>query len=304
MNVESNVPSPAPRVRVLRLLALPLLAWAALTSHGFAEAVTERRGSLVIIGGGERPGRIHHRFIALAGGTNHARIAVLPMASGEPERSGRLQAEEFRAFGVKDVDVVRFDRSQAMLPATAERLMGYTGVFFTGGDQARLAAVLVGTPCETALHRMRDTRGAVIGGTSAGAAIMSRVMITGDQRGEPDRKADFAVVRRGATLTSTGLGLVTNAVVDQHFIARRRQNRLVGVTLEHPELIGVGIDEATALVVLPDGSWEVEGDGSVMVFDARGVKVREEGPHANLGATGVGFHLLLPGDRWDPTAGR
>jgi cyanophycinase len=151
---------------------------------------------------------------------------------------------------------------------------------------------------------MRDTRGAVIGGTSAGAAIMSRVMITGDQRGEPDRKADFAVVRRGATLTSTGLGLVTNAIVDQHFIARRRQNRLVGVTLEHPELIGVGIDEATALVVLPDGSWEVEGDGSVMVFDARGVKVRQEGPHANLGANGVGFHLLLPGDRWDPTAGR
>jgi cyanophycinase len=304
MNIESDVPSPATRIRFPRLLALTWLAWAALTSHCLAEGVTERRGSLVIIGGGERPGRIHHRFIALAGGTNHARIAVLPMASGEPERSGRLQAEEFRAFGVKDVDVVRFDRSQAMLPATAERLMGYTGVFFTGGDQARLAAVLVGTPCETALHRMRDTRGAVIGGTSAGAAIMSRVMITGDQRGEPDRKADFAVVRRGATLISTGLGLVTNAIVDQHFIARRRQNRLVGVTLEHPELVGVGIDEATALVVLPDGSWEVEGEGSVMVFDARGVKVREEGPHANLGAIGVRFHLLLPGDRWDPTAGR
>lgn len=279
-------------------------AWFLLLAHSAHSEEPSRRGALVIVGGGERPGVIHTRFIELAGGKDAARIAVLPMASGEPERSGHLQAEEFRSFGVKTVDVLRFDRATALKAETAEKLQGYSGVFFTGGDQARLAEVLVGTPCEAALHRLRDSRGAVIGGTSAGAAIMSRVMITGDQRGEPDRKADFAVVRRGATLVSTGLGLVTNAIVDQHFIARRRQNRLVGVTLEHPDLIGVGIDEATALVVLPDGGWEVVGDGSVMVFDARGVKVREEGPHANLGALGLRFHLLLPGDRWNPAEAR
>ena len=286
--------SPKSFLAVVRVASLLLLAFP-VRADG-----PGRRGSLVIVGGGERPGVIHTRFIELAGGKEAARIAVLPMASGEPERSGRLQAEEFRSFGVKDVDVLRFDRAAALKPETAEKLLGYSGVFFTGGDQARLAEVLVGTPCEAALHRLRDERGAVIGGTSAGAAIMSRIMITGDQRGEPDRKADFAVVRRGATLLSTGLGLVTNAIVDQHFIARRRQNRLVGVTLEHPGLVGVGIDEATALVVRPEGAWEVVGGGSVMVFDARGVKVREDGPHANLGAVGMRFHVLLPGDRWDP----
>jgi len=265
---------------------------------------TARRGSLVIVGGGERPGPIQERFIQLAGGPAAARIVVIPMASGEPEASGDSQRTEFRSFGATNTVVLRFNREEALDPATARRLDGVTGVFFTGGDQARLAAVVVGTPFAERLHRLYDEEGAVIGGTSAGAAIMSRIMLTGDQRGEPDRKADFAVIRRGATLTSTGLGFVTNAIVDQHFIARRRENRLLGLVLENPTLLGVGIDESTALVVSPDGLWEVVGDGSVMVFDARGSKVSEAAPSQNLGARDMRMHLLLPGDSFDPGAPR
>jgi cyanophycinase len=265
---------------------------------------TARRGSLVIVGGGERPGPIQERFIQLAGGAAAARIVVIPMASGEPEASGDGQRTEFRSFGATNTAVLRFNREQALDPATSRRLDGVTGVFFTGGDQARLAAVVVGTPFAERLHRLYDEEGAVIGGTSAGAAIMSRIMLTGDQRGEPDRKADFAVIRRGATLTSTGLGFVTNAIVDQHFIARRRENRLLGLVLENPALLGVGIDESTALVVSPDGRWDVVGDGSVMVFDARGSKVSEAAPRQNLGARDLRMHLLLPGDSFDPGAPR
>jgi len=265
---------------------------------------TARRGSLVIVGGGERPGPIQERFIQLAGGPAAARIVVIPMASGEPEASGDSQRTEFRSFGATNTVVLRFNREEALDPATARRLDGVTGVFFTGGDQARLAAVVVGTPFAERLHRLYGDEGAVIGGTSAGAAIMSRIMLTGDQRGEPDRKADFAVIRRGATLTSTGLGFVTNAIVDQHFIARRRENRLLGLVLENPTLLGVGIDESTALVVSPDGLWEVVGDGSVMVFDARGSKVSEAAPSQNLGARDMRMHLLLPGDSFDPGAPR
>jgi cyanophycinase len=269
-----------------------------------AAGPTARRGSLVIVGGGERPGPIQERFIQLAGGPAAARIAVIPMASGEPEAAGEGQREEFRSFGATNTVVLRFNREEALDPATSRRLDGVTGVFFTGGDQARLAAVVVGTPFAERLHRLYGENGAVIGGTSAGAAIMSHIMLTGDQRGEADRKADFAVIRRGATLASTGLGFVTNAIVDQHFIARRRENRLLGLVLENPTLLGVGIDESTALVVSPDGLWEVVGDGSVMVFDARGSKVSEAAPSQNLGARDMRMHLLLPGDSFDPGAPR
>ena len=263
-----------------------------------------RRGSLVIVGGGERPGPIQQRFLRLAGGPVGARIAVIPLASSDPEAAGESQTAEFRSFGATNTVVLRFSREQAMDPATSRLLDGATGVFFTGGDQARLATFIVGTPLAERLYRLYDQEGAVIGGTSAGAAIMSRIMITGDQRGEPDRKDDFAVIRRGATLTSTGLGFVTNAIVDQHFIARRRENRLLGLVLENPALLGVGIDESTALVITPEGRWEVVGDGSVMVFDARGSMVAETAPRQNLGARDLRLHLLLPGDSFDPAASR
>jgi cyanophycinase len=283
---------------------LPVLVATVLALAAPAAEPVRRKGALVIVGGGERPGPIQERFLQLAGGAAQARVVVIPMASGDPAAAGRNQVEEFREFGATQVEGLRFDRQQALDPTTAGRLEGVTGVFFTGGDQARLAAVLVGTPFAERLHRLYREEGAVIGGTSAGAAIMSRLMITGDQRGEPDRKADFAVVRRGATLTAEGLGFVTNAVVDQHFIARRRENRLLGIVLENPSLLGVGIDESTALVVRTDGTWEVVGDGSVMVFDARGSTVSEAPTRANLGVRDVRLHLLLPGQGFDPTPGR
>ncbi len=123
-----------------------------------------------------------------------------------------------------------------------------TGVWFSGGDQSRVTAVYLDTVVERALNRLLE-RGGVIGGTSAGAAIMSRVMITGGQ---------------GKATVGTGFGFLPGAVVDQHALRRNRINRLLGVLAEHPDLTGVAVDEATALVIR-QGRWRVVGNSYVVV---------------------------------------
>jgi cyanophycinase len=221
------------------------------------------------------------------------------MASAEPVESGAAMVERLKAAGVRDVASLLISRERAGTEEVLNALDRATGIFFTGGDQLRLATNLVGTPVHRKLHEIYR-RGAVIGGTSAGAAIMSAVMITGEQRAHPRAENLFTTIQNSNVLTAAGLGFVTNAIVDQHFIARKRQNRLFALVLEHPNLLGVGIDEDTALVVSPLGNFEVIGDGSVMIFDARaspGAKVAE---NANFSARDVRTHLLVKGEQFDP----
>jgi cyanophycinase len=131
------------------------------------------------------------------------------------------------------------------------------------GDQ------IVGTPLQQ-LVRERYEAGAAVGGTSAGAAIMSKVMLTGDDRNGKEALSEFGP---GAYKTREGMGfLPTNVVVDQHFLRRGRENRLFSVIMEHPDCLGLGIDEATALVV-KNGQAKVLGQRSVMVFDPAGMKL-------------------------------
>jgi cyanophycinase len=257
------------------------------------------QGSLVIVGGGGMPDVVLGRFVRLAGGAS-ARIVVMPMASGVPDEAARDAAADFARAGATNCRAMRLDRAQADADPAVRALAGVRGVFFSGGDQSRLAAALVGTRVAARLHALHR-EGAVIGGTSAGAAIMSAVMLTGEERGRPEGARDFAVIRKGSVVVAEGLGFVTNAVIDQHFVARRRQNRLFAAVLERPALLGAGIDERTALVVGPDGSWEALGDGVVTVVDARRAAVAAD-RRGNLSAVGVALHLLADGMRFDPRA--
>jgi len=255
------------------------------------------KGHLVIIGGGEVPTAVLKEFINLAGGPEKARILVIPMASAEPEESAKAQVETFKTLGVQDVKglLVRREAGEAILKA----IDGATGIYFTGGDQARLATNLVGTPAQEKLLQIYR-RGGVIGGTSAGAAIMSKVMITGEQKLHPDAKDGFNTIEKSNVITREGLGFVTNAIIDQHFIARKRQNRLIGLALENPTLLGIGIDERTAVVLRPDGMLEVIGEGAVMIFDARAATGVRTAANGNLSGRNVITHLLTAGDRFDP----
>ena len=263
------------------------------------------RGTLQLVGGGPQPAALVEHFVGLAGGAGRARILVFAMASAAGERSGAAKAEDFRRLGA-DSRNVWITREQANEDSIVALVDGATGVWFGGGDQNRLARVLRGTRGEAAI-RARSLAGAVVGGTSAGAAVLSSVMITGSERrpggARPDTTLDFATIDRDNVVTDSGFALLANAIVDQHFVRRRRHNRLVSLVLEREPHIGVGIDESTALLVHPDGTWEVEGASVAVVYDARQAS-RTPASARVLGGAGVTMHVLPAGSRFDPRTGR
>ena len=199
-------------------------------------------GALVVVGGGKIPDSVRERFIELAGGPA-ARIVVIPTAhayADGPTKDGAF--EPWNTYPIESVKVLHTrSREMANDPEFVRPLTEATGVWFGGGRQEApvLADAYLGTEVETQVSALLE-RGGVVGGTSAGAAIMSRLMITSTQR-----------LPGGGTeaLTATGFDLLPGVIFDQHFLKRKRLQRLQGVVQKHPELIGLGIDESTALVV-------------------------------------------------------
>ncbi|MFL5562207.1 MAG: cyanophycinase [Gemmatimonadaceae bacterium] len=299
------------------LLALSLIAFVAVgcrTSNGSSSAsvapspdVVAPHGSLVIVGGGPRSPEIRDRFVQLAGGAGKANVIVFAMASEECRQGGDDEVATLRAMGV-EVESRCLTRAEADADSNVARVSRATGIWFGGGDQSRLTGILAGTRVERAMHD-RFAAGAVVGGTSAGAAVMSAVMLTGDERHRggdrlPSDSSDaYLTIARDNVITARGFGFISNAVVDQHFFRRKRHNRLISVVLEHPELIGVGIDESTALVVDSVGRWSVIGASAAIIYDARHATITP--PTAKtLGATSVTVSGLPSGSRYDPTTAR
>lgn len=263
------------------------------------------RGNLVIVGGGPRTGDIMRRFVELAGGAGRARIVVFPMATSYAAEVGPAQVEELHQLGAR-AWTLDLTRDEAMRDGIARSLDSATGIWFSGGDQTRLMAVLRGTPVAAAIRaRYRD--GAAVGGTSAGAAVMTTPMITGVERApggtRPDTSLSWVTIARDNVETADGLGLLPSAIVDQHFVRRRRHNRLISLVLEHPGHIGVGIDESTALVVDSTGTWSVIGESVVLVVDPRPGAVASARPGAPS-ARDLRLHILAAGSRFDPRTGR
>ncbi len=279
----------------LLFAVIPLLGVTVALASPPSDTPTPPQGHLIIIGGGERTEDIMGRFITLAGGPSQARIIVLPMASSTPDTTGMEQSEEFRARGVSHVEWIDIKREDAGNPAILEKLDNATGVFFSGGDQVFVTRAILGTPVHRKLLDLYR-RGAVIGGTSAGAAIMSRVMLTGEELINRDSTMMFTSMQKGNVETIEGLGFLTNVIIDQHFVKRKRLNRLICVVLEHPELPGIGIDESTAIQVNPDGTAEVMGQGTVVVIDARGAHDIHPDLHGNFSAGGILMRLIAPGE--------
>lgn len=269
---------------------------------GAASEAQITRGRLFIIGGGKRPPEMMRQYLDLAGGPGRARIVVIPNASSEPETTGTEQAEQFTRLGAASASCLYLRREEAMKESSAHLLDSATGIFFSGGDQSLLTRDLLHTPVHRKIHELY-TAGAVVGGTSAGAAVMSEVMITGDEKLNRDSTNAFVFIRQGNIITTEGFGFVKTLIVDQHFLRRKRYGRLISVVLEHPKLIGVGIDEATAVVVQPDSILSVTGEGSVLVLDPRGAGASRTDSRGNLSIAGVSMHLLVPGDRFDARTG-
>ncbi len=255
-------------------------------------------GSLFIIGGGDRSVEIMKEFVGLAGGPEKASIVVITNASGEADTACVDMTQEFHALGVRSVTCLHPTREEASDPRTCEKLNGATGVYFTGGDQVRVTTAMAGTPLhQKLLDLYRD--GAVIGGTSAGAAIMSKVMITGDERLNKDTVRNFLFIKKDNVVAVEGMGFLDKLIIDQHFVMRKRHNRLISLVLEHPDLVGVGIDEATAIVVRPDGTFRVTGKSTVIVYDAtRATDIRSSST-GYLSGHNLTMHVLTPGEVYD-----
>ena len=278
---------------------LPALSLTFLTAlPAFAQ------GALCIVGGGLQPPALVREFVDLAGGRNRAKIIVFAMASAGGLTSGEAKAADLRVLGA-DARSVWITREQAGTDSVERLLDGATGIWFGGGDQARLTGVLRGTVTERAIHR-RFAAGAVVGGTSAGAAVMSAVMITGDERRPGGERRDtttaFMTIARDNIVTDSGFALLGGAIVDQHFLRRKRHNRLISLVLERAPHLGVGIDESTALIVSPDGTWRVNGASVAVVYDARAAAITPPGAAA-LGAAGLRMHVLPAGATFNPATG-
>lgn len=179
-----------------------------------------------------------------------------------------------------------------------KHLEKFDAYWFSGGDQSRLLKALAGTPAlDVIVQRYKE--GATIGGTSAGASVMSTVMLTGRmQKPHNEEEVELLNIAKGMMEVSKGFGVIKGAIVDQHFMKRARYNRLVSAVLDHPQLIGIGIDEETALLVRPDGIWEVLGKYYVKFFDARRARiVDDEGPMAK--ASDIRMHILPAGSEFN-----
>ncbi|MFL5478691.1 MAG: cyanophycinase [Gemmatimonadaceae bacterium] len=262
------------------------------------------KGTLLIVGGGSQPDELVRHFVDLAGGPGKARIAILPMATSDAVATGAEKEAQLDSLGA-DSFVLNFSREHADDDSLVRKLSTVTGVWFPGGDQSPLAAALRGSAALRAIHE-RYRAGAVIGGTSAGAAVMSDSMITGNQYWPGMTAAVdspyFARIARHSVEIVPGLGFIHNAIIDQHFIRRQRENRLFSVVLERPQFLGVGIDEGTALQVTPGGRWMVLGKSAIIILDARGSRITSS-VQPILGAASVRLSVLPSGSTFDPGSG-
>ena len=256
------------------------------------------QGNLLIVGGGDTPLSVQQRFVALAGGPENARIAVLPMASSQSDEEAQEVVRDLEGLGAR-AQVVEIRPADVNSTAVAQTLEKFSGFWFSGGDQSRLSSLLVGTRALQAIEA-RYQAGAVVGGTSAGASVMSRLMLTGKWRTPRNSDEEEQVnIARGMKELAPGFGFFKGAIVDQHFMHRARYNRLISAVLDHPQLIGVGIDEETALLVRADGQWEVLGNYYVKIFDARRAQIVDDrGPMAK--AADIRMHVLPEGGVFDP----
>jgi len=284
-------------------LALMILAALAVTACAPQGPTAQRpKGYLFIIGGGERDAPLMKRYIQLAEAHGTGKIVIFTMASSVPDEVGPELLAEFKGNGAKSSVYDNLSHDRALQPGSERILDGAGGIWFSGGDQALLTAALVGTPIHKRMLEMYR-EGCVIGGTSAGAAVMSEFMITGNERRTKGVEGTWDVILADDILHSEGFGFVTKAVIDQHFVTRRRHNRLLAVVLQYPTLVGVGIEESTAVLVRPDGKYEVLGEGPVIVYDARKAKTFRS-PDGHLGGHGLMTHVLLSGDVYDLDSGR
>jgi cyanophycinase len=251
----------------------------------------QARGWIIPIGGAENKEndrRILERFVRVSGG-DAADIVVIPTASRLHETGPRYE-KIFSEIGASRVTVMDFDtRRDCQEAGRLQRLEEATGIFFTGGNQLRVTTLLGGTPVAK-LIRARNANGVTVGGTSAGASILSEHMIAYGDEG--------SAAIAGSVRLAPGLGLTNRFIIDQHFTQRDRLGRLLTALAYNPFAVGIGLDEDTAAFIGPDETLEVEGSGGVTIVDGSDVSyssIDSASDGQPVCVLGLRLHFLVAG---------
>ncbi|TAF75431.1 MAG: cyanophycinase [Bacteroidetes bacterium] len=227
------------------------------------------QGKLFIIGGGKRPTPMLERLISESGVDKSGYIYILPYASEEQDSSIFYAKKQFDKMGLMNVFGAIVAKNQMVPPSFLDSISNAKCIYIPGGDQVKFMDIVKSTRIDIAIKKCFKN-GGLIAGTSAGAAVMSQKMITGVELKYPSTTENtenkgFETIEANNIEISEGLGFLQNSIIDQHFIKRKRQNRLIAVAIENPNFLCVGIDEATAILV-KNNIAEVIGDSQVLTL--------------------------------------
>jgi cyanophycinase len=250
--------------------------------------VGPEKGALVIVGGGAMGPEIWNRFVELAGGPAGANIIIIPTAGEDSSaNSAPRETEKLTSMGVKNIAILHTrDQNVANQESFVAPIRTATGIWFVGGRHWRLADSYLNTLAQKEFNALLS-RGGVIGGTSAGATILGSFMVRGDTKGNSIMIGDH----------TQGLNFIHNVTIDQHVMRRNRQFDLIDVIKSRPELLGIGIDEGTAIVV-QQNTFEVIGASYAGIYEAGQIAASAKFP-SGQNSSGGPFYYLGKGQKFD-----
>ena len=251
-------------MRVFRQQFIFTLFFITLFSFHAQDQTMNAQGKLFIIGGGERTDDLVKQLIETAGLRPGDHIAILPMSSAEPDSSYFYIKSDLEKACKNTIAYLNFTSATEHDNAMLDSVKNSRLIFITGGDQSRFMKIVGKGPIYQAIH-VAFNHGATVAGTSAGAAVMSKQMITGNQLSDTVYHETIGKLLAKNIEITEGLGLVEHVIIDQHFVVRSRYNRLISALHDYPGFLGIGIDESTAIIV-QQKNVRVVGESQVLVF--------------------------------------
>jgi cyanophycinase len=252
----------------------------------------KKGGKLFIIGGGSVTSAMIDKMIRESNIDQGGYGVILPMSSEEPDSAILEFTTLFAGRGCSNIYGLNFRKGESFSPSRIDSIRNARLVFMSGGDQSRFMDIIKGTPVKEAIHEAYD-KGGVVGGYSAGAALMSKIMITGNELKYPDNSVSFNNIEANNIEIIEGVGMLETVIIDQHFIKRKRLNRLISASIEHPKSVCVGIDESTAILV-DKGIATIFGLNQVIVLHNPSSEIKTE--NGLLGGKKLSLDVYLPGE--------
>jgi len=252
----------------------------------------QAQGNLFIIGGGDRSDALIKQLVTTANLKPKDYIIVLPMASEVPDTGFKYISAQLKKQTSAIIRNFNFSKYDVNDKKWIDSLAGAKLIYILGGDQSKFMNTVLNTPVYGAIHKAFSS-GATIAGTSAGAAVMSRYMITGKQLLDNVYKETFNKLWDKNIEFSEGMGLLQNTIIDQHFLKRNRYNRLISALSAHPDFVCIGIDESTAIIVHGNKATVVGDSQVIRLADPKGLKKTDKGL---LKFNQVDFGLYTEGD--------